>query len=528
MRRSYSGLRRIAVNVARAQRALDRANAQASRQILAAQRMSARQAKADLIEIGEGEAVERTSEIKFVEQELSTILKLTARKSAVHYFNLLMVKAKHPRFDSKGLERQLDPPTLDSFLPEPRSFLAKLLPIIKNNYDTAVVQGQRDFEAALKQHEETSVSRKRQLERLQTEHERICKTATDEALAANDEVAALRSAYEAADRTAVIEYFTIVFDQEDLPEGIPTNFRVTYDPDSKQLLIEQELPLIEAIPTEALFRYVKRTDSVVSVDRKPADRKSLYANVLSQLALRSIRLALNADSNRVVEVFSFNGFVNTIDLRTGTKVKPTLISLTASRASMESIDFDLVDPAQCLRGLRALVSRNAPELEAVRPLVQFDMIDRRFIDKVDVLSDLESRPNLAELTPSEFEALMTNLFEKMGLETRLTQASRDGGVDCVAWDMRPVIGGKVVIQAKRYRNTVGVSAVRDLYGTMMNEGAAKGILVATTGYGDSAYEFVKNKPLELITGSNLLSMLEEYAHIKARIEFPQEWVDPVI
>ena len=239
-------------------------------------------------------------------------------------------------------------------------------------------------------------------------------------------------------------------------------------------------------------------------------------------------MALNADSNRVVEVFSFNGFVNTIDLRTGTKVKPTLISLTASRASMESIDFDLVDPAQCLRGLRALVSRNAPELEAVRPLVQFDMIDRRFIDKVDVLSDLESRPNLAELTPSEFEALMTNLFEKMGLETRLTQASRDGGVDCVAWDMRPVIGGKVVIQAKRYRNTVGVSAVRDLYGTMMNEGAAKGILVATTGYGDSAYEFVKNKPLELITGSNLLSMLEEYAHIKARIEFPQEWVDPVI
>ncbi len=37
-----------------------------------------------------------------------------------------------------------------------------------------------------------------------------------------------------------------------------------------------------------------------------------------------------------------------------------------------------------------------------------------------------------ELTPSEFESLITNLFEKMGLETRQTQASRDGGVDCVA------------------------------------------------------------------------------------------------
>lgn len=43
-------------------------------------------------------------------------------------------------------------------------------------------------------------------------------------------------------------------------------------------------------------------------------------------------------------------------------------------------------------------------------------------------------------------------------------ASRDGGVDCVAFDPRPIFGGKVVIQAKRYKGTVGVSAVRDLFG----------------------------------------------------------------
>ena len=43
----------------------------------------------------------------------------------------------------------------------------------------------------------------------------------------------------------------------------------------------------------------------------------------------------------------------------------------------------------------------------------------------------------------------------------------------VAYDPRPVLGGKVVIQAKRYKNTVGVSAVRDLFGTVHNEGASK-------------------------------------------------------
>ena len=35
----------------------------------------------------------------------------------------------------------------------------------------------------------------------------------------------------------------------------------------------------------------------------------------------------------------------------------------------------------------------------------------------------------------------------------------------MAYDPRPIFGGKVVIQAKRYKNTVGVSAMRDLFGT---------------------------------------------------------------
>src|SRR5579863_8564213 len=120
-----------------------------------------------------------------------------------------------------------------------------------------------------------------------------------------------------------------------------------------------------------------------------------------------------------------------------------------------------------------------------------------------------------------------HLFQKMGLETRQTQASRDGGVDCVAYDPRPIFGGKVVIQAKRYKHTVGVSAVRDLYGTMQNEGASKGILVTTSGYGKASFEFAEVKPLELLSGSNLLYLLKEHVGIEARIVMPDDWKDPV-
>src|SRR5271166_5108334 len=141
------------------------------------------------------------------------------------------------------------------------------------------------------------------------------------------------------------------------------------------------------------------------------------------------------------------------------------------------------------------------------------MADPRFVQEEEVLAGLDSRTNLMDLTPSEFEGLITNLFAAMGLDTRQTRPSRDGGVDCVAFDPRPIFGGKVVIQAKRYKNTVGVSAVRDLFGTVQNEGASKGILVTTSGYGKASFEFANGKPLELLDGGNLLHLLGEHAGI---------------
>ena len=90
-----------------------------------------------------------------------------------------------------------------------------------------------------------------------------------------------------------------------------------------------------------------------------------------------------------------------------------------------------------------------------------------------------------------------------------------------------MLGGKVVIQAKRYKNTVGVSAVRDLFGTLQNEGASKGILVTTSGYGAASFDFARNKPIELLDGANLLYLLKLHADIDARIEAPLEWRDPI-
>ena len=224
-----------------------------------------------------------------------------------------------------------------------------------------------------------------------------------------------------------------------------------------------------------------------------------------------------ADQADALALVTFNGMVDTHDPASGKEVRVAVVSVRAQKMEFLDLRLEKVDKVACLRNLGAQVSNRPDELQAVKPIVEFDMVDRRFIEQGDALSGLETRPNLMDLTPSDFEVLVSNLFSKMGLDTKLTRSSKDGGVDAVAFDTRPVLGGKVVIQAKRYRDTVGVSAVRDLYGTMLNEGANKGILVCTSGYGPDAYNFSKDKPIELIDGGGLLYLLREHAGTIARI-----------
>jgi restriction system protein len=47
---------------------------------------------------------------------------------------------------------------------------------------------------------------------------------------------------------------------------------------------------------------------------------------------------------------------------------------------------------------------------------------------------------------------------------------------------------------------------------MISEGASKGILVTTSYYGNDSREFVKDKPITLIDGSNLVHLFNEHGH----------------
>lgn len=421
------------------------------------------------------------------------------------------------------LVKKLAEPNLDSFLGAVRRpfFLVAWLDSAKRKYWAALEAARSNWERSMAEYELSCLRQTQLLEEARHEYARKKGAFESEVQTNNERVESFERSYVDGVPDAVVSVMEMCLAESEYPEGFPDETRIAFVPESKQLVVERELPGPDIVPRVVEYRYVKSKDSIEEKPRKASEVKDLYQSLVAGVALRTLKEVFESETQGHVQAVVFNGMLQTVDPSTGRDIRPCLISVRATRERFQEIDLSRVDPKACLRNLGAQVSPHASEAQPVKPIIEFNMVDKRFVDQSDIMAELDCRPNLMELNPFEFEHLTANLFQTMGLETKLTRSSRDGGVDAVAYDSRPIIGGKVVIQAKRYRNTVGVSAVRDLFGTMNHEGANKGILVTTSGYGPDAYEFAKDKPIELIDGGGLLYLLEQ-AGIHARIVFPED------
>jgi len=335
---------------------------------------------------------------------------------------------------------------------------------------------------------------------------------------------AQRDRYLASDPEAVTEYCDLVLSRSEYPTYFPQEWQLDYNPDTRILVADYNLPAPDAIPTLREVRYVQSRNALTEQHLSPSESAKLYDEVLYQVALRTIHELFEADTVGALDAVVFNGWVRSVDRATGNETNACVLSVQARKEEFCSINLHLVDPRACFKALKGVGSSKLHSLAAVAPVMQVRREDGRFVSAREVASTLGDSVNLAAIDWEDFEHLIRELFEmefsSSGGEVRVTQASRDGGVDAVAFDPDPIRGGKIVIQAKRYTNTVGVAAVRDLYGTVMNEGATKGILVTTSDFGPDAYSFAAGKPLVLLNGANLLHLLEKHGH-RARIDLQE-------
>lgn len=325
-----------------------------------------------------------------------------------------------------------------------------------------------------------------------------------------------RADLEAGEFAAIVNCIRALLERSDYPSAIAKDFEVDYEPVSGTVVVAYWLPNPVDLPRAVEYRFVATRKETNTVEMKQKEFDAFYECTVQQVVLRTIHEILSCPDLPHIQCVVFNGWVHGIDPKTGQEFTSCIVSCQAAREEFQGLNLAQVDPRECLRGLRALEAGPLAQLAPVRPILELRRDDPRFVESREVLADLGPQDNLAEMEWEAFEHLVRELFERIfggeGREVRITRASRDRGVDAVAFDPDPIRGGKFVIQAKRYNDVVPVAAVRDLYGTVINEGAARGILVTTSYYGNDSREFAKDKPLTLIDGPNLVHMFQEHGY----------------
>ena len=341
----------------------------------------------------------------------------------------------------------------------------------------------------------------------------------------NASINELNDRYNKNEKEAVEEYFELVLDTIEFPyEGLEGNYDLEYNELSKILVLDYVLPNIDVIPDLKNMTYVKSRDEFNETYITEKQKEKVYNELLYGLVLKIVEVLYSKVENDSVKSIVFNGWIENINKATGNEQSFCLLSLQTKKEDFEVINLEQVDYKTCFRKLKGISKPNLNDLVPVAPILNINTEDKRFIDNVEIGDKIEGI-NIANIDWKDFEHLIRELFQKEfendGVEVKTTQASRDGGVDAIMFDPDPIKGGKYIIQAKRYNNLVGISAVRDLYGAVHNEGATKGILVTTSDFGADSYEFVKDKPLTLINGSNLLSLLQKHNYKNVRIDLKE-------
>jgi restriction system protein len=370
----------------RAQAAQARATVRAQRQ---AQRAGeryrvaeAKEQKRIYIESRLAEVEDQNVELEQTVAALASVLQDALTKDCSLDLDTLKEPLSDEPFLPGGLAHALPAPELDQYLPPPPGRVMRLLPGVQSKHERRTAEARQRFETDVAAHAEAERQRQQRLEEARAAHAAKVAENRRRVEEQHAEVEELKRGFQARSAEAVAEYFTLVLDRSEYPEGFPGSSEVTYEPGSRRLVVDLELPSFDIVPEVGSFRYVKAKDEITESPRSGKDRRGLYASVIAQTALRTLHEVFSADKAwQTVDTVVFSGYVNGIDRGTGRPARPCLVSVRTSPDLSTSFDLQHVDPAACLRALHAALSKSPEELIPVEPVFGLNVVDSRLKKK---------------------------------------------------------------------------------------------------------------------------------------------------
>ena len=510
-------------------REFQRAEARAVRDAAKAERGRRRQAAVDerqrtelYVEDRRAEASAMAEDVRARLAELEGLLRAGVRDLAVVTFASLRRTDTYPAFDAGRLGEPLSSPQWEHFVPEEPTGRDKLFGGAGRRFERELDSARADYARAVERYTAAEAGRRRQLAEQRAAHDAAAAASAAAVAEHNAAVDQFQRDCWAADPEAVAEFCTLVLDSSVYPDGFSHRTRTVYRPGQKEAVIEWELPSQSVIPLDRDYLYLAARDAIDAIPRADKEIEELYRTVIAQVALRTVHEILVSTPGSVIELVTFYGKVCTTDPATGQPIQPLLLQVRAEREAFSSYILSDPDPVASLTRLNALLSPHPYDLEPVKPTVDFDFLSQfNFVAGMDSIAGPDIRPDLLAMNPYEFERLVRQIFEHMGMQAWNTQAIMDDGIDAVAVNTNAVFGGTCVIQAKRRRDAVGVEAVHALAGVMEDMHATKGILVTPSWVTKDGHAFAtRHGRIEIMECEHVKYLCKEHLGLDVLISLP--------
>lgn len=475
---------------------------------LAAEKATEREQKQATTAAGRDRAQHLTAAVDRTVDRLASILHRGLDRASRLELSTLLRHDPPPPLDLGAIGLPATPPAWEDFAPPEPGVLGSMLGG-RTRYGLRVAEVRKEFDRAKRRYDHDEADRLRHVADATERHHAAVREHEAAEAQHNERIEEMRSGLAVRDRVSVEAYLELVVARIPLPAEVPHQVEVAYTPHGEQVVVRFELPPVEVVPDVVSYSYIGTAGELREKKRAAAEIKQLYLSIVSQIALLYMRDLLEADP--ALENVELSGHVHAVNPATGQRDYPCLISFAVDRDRYAGLNLRDVTPAACLKYLNALVSRHPHAVEPVTPVRDFDLARYAFIESVDVIAELDSRPDLTRMTPDEFEHFVRQLFEARGLEGWTTERTGDDGVDAVVLNRDPMVGGLTIVQAKKYTRVLGVSHIRELVGAMDEKRAGRGILVTTSWFTSGCWTKAReNGRVELIDGPRLRWLVQEH------------------
>lgn len=493
----------------RQQRALARETERERREAERARAAAQKEAERRHREAREAEVEKRNGDLEATVQSLAGFLHAGLERTARIDVRARRAQAKVPSLDLGQDVAAVSPPTWAQFEPRAPGTVSRLFGGAAR-YERDLAVAKASYEVAVREAEQQEIARQQRVVNARRLHAERVQRAEEDARRQNEAIDEYATAILERKTAAVERYVAEVIRRLPLPAGFPRDAEIAFSARAEQAVIRFELPSTDVVPTVARYTYLPTKDEVRTTSRSKGDVNALYSKVISQVALLCVRDLFDSDDR--LQAVGFNGHVHAVNPATGEEEYLCIISMNVERGTFPpDVNLKRVTPEDCVRHLRAIVSNHPYELEPIEPILDFDMSKFSFVEGFDAVATLDSRPDLMDMSPSNFEHLVRQIFEAQGAEGWTTTDSNDDGVDAVIAKRTALMGGLSIIQAKRYSKVVGISHVRELAGAIEEKKAGWGILITTSWFTAKCWDKAREHGrMELIDGERLTYLIKEH------------------